>query len=124
MKRLLIFFCFLSLFSCESRKEKAPEYVWSEERFTEVLTEFQLAEAIVRLGYHRSNDTLIPNDSIYNALFRKMDISRIEFDSNYNYYLKDPKVLEKVYDQVLVNLSKRSAEMKGSTSVKDSVKTN
>lgn len=122
MRKSIIFLGLLTIFSCEGEKEKIPDYVWSQERFTEVLTEFQLAEAIVRLGYHRSNDSLIPNDSIYNAVFRKMNINKVEFDSNYNYYLKDPKILEEVYDEVLINLTKRSTALKSKSAAKDSTK--
>lgn len=111
MKRYLIILIFSFLFSCNEAEEKAP-YIWSEDRFTEVLTEFQQAEAIVRLGYHRTKDSLILNDSIYNAAFRKMNVTKAEFDSNYNYYLKHPKVLEKIYQEVITNLSERSAELK------------
>lgn len=112
MKKLLILlFAISSLFSCES-EEKKPDYVWSEERFTEVLTELQMAESVVRLGYNRLPDSLYLNDSIYNAAFRKVNTNKVEFDSNMNYYLQRPEQLEKIYDQVIVNLSTRLGELK------------
>jgi len=111
MKNFLLVLTLLLLFSCEEDK-KRPEYIWDEDRFIEVLTEFQMAEAIIRLGYHRTTDSLILNDSIYNAALRKMNTTQADFDSNYNYYLKDPEVLEKMYEQVITNLSERSAELK------------
>ncbi|KAA3642650.1 MAG: DUF4296 domain-containing protein [Bacteroidetes bacterium] len=106
---LLALFLFFS--ACEE-EEKLPDYLLSEERFTEVLTEVQIAESIVRLGYHRYPDSLYRNDSIYGAAFRKMEISQAIFDSNMNYYLDHPKQLAKIYDQVLINLSTRTAELK------------
>ena len=102
----------IGLFACGEEKAK-PDYIWSEDDFIEVLTEVQMAEAIVRLGYHRSKDSLIPNDSIYNAVFHKMGITKVEFDSNYNYYLNDPEKLESIYDEVIANLSRSEAELKG-----------
>lgn len=97
-------------YSCNTKKDN-PEYLWDSDRFATVLTEVQLAEATVRLGYHRSNDSLIPNDSVYQSALRKMNANRADFDSNYNYYLNHPKEMEQVYEQVITNLSERSAEL-------------
>lgn len=107
----------ISFFACKE-EEKVPEYVWEEERFVEVLTEFQLAEAIVRIGYHRDKDSLIINDSLYNAVFRKMNVSRADFDSNYNYYLNDPKRMDSIYANLMTRLSEMSAELETVTKEK------
>ena len=77
----------------------------------EVLTEFQITEAAIRLGYHRNQDSIILNDSLYAATFRKLDITRELFDSNYTYYSEHPEQFEKIYDKVITNLSTRSAEL-------------
>jgi len=106
-----IFFS-IFLFSCGNQEDE-PDYIWTEEKFTDVLTEVQLAEGIVRLGYHRSSDSAYLNDSIYSAVFRKMEVNQAEFDSNYNYLLKHPERLEKIYENVITNLSTRSAELDG-----------
>lgn len=105
---IIILLLFLFGGSC-AKKEKKPENIWDNDRFAAVLTEVQLAEAAVRLGYHKNIDSLIPNDSVYAAALRKMNTSRSDFDSNYNYYLDHPEEMEKVYEQVITNLSKRSA---------------
>lgn len=110
IKQFVLILLFGVSFSCNNKEEK-PDYLWDSERFTEVLTEVQLAEATVRLGYHRSNDSLIPNDSVYQSAFRKMNTNRADFDSNYTYYLNHPKEMEKIYEQVITNLSERSAAL-------------
>jgi hypothetical protein len=118
MKKYLVILFLLNLFACKE-EEKVPEYVWEEEQFIEVLTEFQLAEAIVRLGYHRDKDSLVINDSLYNAVFRKMNVSRAAFDSNYNYYLNDPKKMESIYEELITRLSAASAEVESSGEEKE-----
>ena len=110
MRHFSIYIITLLLFSCSESKE-TPENILSEDQFVEVLTEFQLTESIVRLGYHRTDDSLHHNDSLYNAMFRKMNVSRVDFDSNYNYYVKDPETFSKIYEKVITNLSKESAEL-------------
>ncbi|MEQ8623473.1 MAG: DUF4296 domain-containing protein [Vicingaceae bacterium] len=107
--RILLSILLFSLSISCAKKEKKPENIWDNNRFAAVLTEVQLAEAAVRLGYHKNNDSLIPNDSVYEAAFRKMNTNRSDFDSNYNYYLNHPEEMEKIYEQVITNLSQRSA---------------
>ena len=41
----------------------------------------------------------------------KVNASRIDFDSNYQYYLDRPAMFEKVFEKVITNLSSRSAEL-------------
>ena len=113
MRNILLIILSLLLFSCEE-EENVPDYVLSVDKFAEVLTDFQTAEAIVRLGYNRTKDSLTYNDSIYSAVFRKHDISKYEFDSNYTYYSNQPKVFEAIYEEVITKLSERSAEIQGS----------
>ncbi len=116
-----LFIVSISLFFSCQEEEKVPDYVWNEEQFVEVLTEFQMAEAIVRLGYHRREDSMYYNDSVYNAAFRKFNVSEAEFDSNYNYYLKNPKKLEEMYDVAITNLSTRLAEFESKNAQSDSL---
>jgi len=107
-KRILIVILLLSIGISCGKREKKPKDIWDSNHFAAVLTEVQLAEAAVRLGYN-SKDSIIPNDSIYEAAFKKMNTNRADFDSNYNYYLDHPEEMEKVYEQVITNLSERSA---------------
>lgn len=110
MKQILILCCSCFFIAC-SQKEEAPDYLISEKEFVGILTEFQEAEAIVRLGFNRTTDSIILNDSIYAGFFRKHEITAAIFDSNFNYYSNKPKEFEKMYEQVITNLSTRSAQL-------------
>lgn len=109
MKRILLILSVV-LLSCQQEENK-PDYILSEEEMIEVISEFQVAEATIRLGYHRNPDSLILNDSIYAAMFRKLNISKAMFDSNYTYYSDRPEQLEKIYEKVITGLSTRAAEL-------------
>lgn len=119
MKKIALFFSVIFfLFSCA--KEEKPDYLWDEEIFVEVLVEVQLAEAMIRLSYNRIGDTIFNPDSIYASVFQKMEVSRVDYDSNYNYYMERPKKFEKLFEQVIVRLSEEAAlvekQKKSSTS--------
>ena len=113
---VLGFLSMVFFLSC-GKKEQLPDYVWEDEKFIEALTEFQMAEAIVRLGYHRNKDSMYFNDSVYNAAFRKAGVSEAQFDSNYNYHLNDPEKMEEFYRKVITNLNTRMAEFEGKSPV-------
>ncbi len=119
MKKIALFFSVIFfLFSCAN--EEKPDYLWDEEIFVEVLVEVQLAEAMIRLSYNRIGDTIFNPDSIYASVFQKMEVSRVDYDSNYNYYMERPKKFEKLFEQVIVRLSEEAAlvekQKKSSTS--------
>ncbi len=103
------FISLATLIGCSQAEKEIPDYVWEEGRFVEVLTEFQKAESVVRLGYGKSMDSLYASDSIYQAVFDKLGVEEEAFDSNYQYYLSDPERMEKIYDQVITRLSEEAA---------------
>lgn len=106
---------FLTFSACGEKKEKRPEHIWDEARMIKVQTEFQKAEAYLRLGYQRFADSTYVADSVFNAVFQKFETNRAEYDSNYSYYLNHPKELEKVYEQVIINLNEASGELEKET---------
>ena len=54
-------------------------------------------------------------DHIWDAVFQKFETNLAEYDSNYSYYLNHPKELEKVYEQVIINLNEASGELEKET---------
>lgn len=110
MKLLAIVLVFISIMACQKKVEK-PDYLIEEDGFVEVLTDFQTAEAIVRLGYNRTSDSLILNDSVFAAVFRKHGITEAVFDSNFSYYSNRLKEFEKLFEKVITNLSTKSAKI-------------
>lgn len=110
MKKFIVVLFLISIISCKE-EEKQPDYLLNENEFTQVLSDFEIAEAIVRLGYNRTKDSLIFNDSIYSSVFRKHNITKALFDSNFTYYSNHTKEFEKIYEEVITNLSTRSAKI-------------
>jgi len=110
MKHIFLVLLLLSIVSC-NEEDKDPKYLMDQGKFVELLTDFEMAEAIVRLGYNRTKDSLIYNDSIYSSVFRKHKITEAVFDSNFTYYSNRPQKFEKIFEKVITNLSTRSAKI-------------
>lgn len=119
MKILLILFVLSSFFiSCKDEIKKKPNDIWSEEKFIEALVEIQVTEAYVRLGFNRSHESYRPKDSLFESTFRKLGVSREEFEKNFEYYVNHPKSMDKIYEEVIERLSERQAELQGETQQK------
>ncbi|MDB4060882.1 DUF4296 domain-containing protein [Vicingaceae bacterium] len=110
MKLFILALVFISVIACQQKVEK-PDYLLEKDTFVEVLKDFQTAESIVRLGYNRTTDSLIFNDSIFAAVFRKYEITEAVFDSNFSYYSNNPIEFEELFEKVITNLSTRSAKI-------------
>ena len=77
-----------------------------------LLTEIHLVEGAVTpmLLQGDSATQFILNN--YNYLFTKYKTNTKEFQETMEYYVRHPKELDKVYEEVLENLSKMQSEIK------------
>lgn len=106
-----ILFLLILLSACKEEEQKVPDYVWEEDKFVDILTDFQKAESLIRLGYNRFPDSSYVKDSVYAGFFKQKGVTEEEFDSNYSYYLRDPKHMEEIYDRVITKISEEAAEL-------------
>ena len=112
-KQIFLVFLLALLFSCTSEEKKRPEDIWDEEKFTQALLEVQITEAVLRLGYRDRKDSIVHPDSVHAATFRKIGHNKEEFEKNFDYYIQDPAKMERIYEEVIVRLSEKEAEIRG-----------
>lgn len=96
--------------ACENYTNKKSDLILEKEEFIPIVMDFQKADAIIRLGYNRTTDSLILNDSVYNSVFRKHGITREIFDTNFTYYSKNSEEFELMYEQIIENFNDAAAE--------------
>lgn len=114
-KNLILFLIVLGLSSCYTENKptiKAPDFLMSEELVVDILTDLQLAEGIIT--YSRLGKTSIKRDfkdSIYQVIFNHYEITAEQLNENLDYYNNDLEQMEKMYEQVLINLSKYESEI-------------
>ena len=106
------------LFSCRSADEEnvsIPTNILSEEKFTKVIADFALAESASNINV--KNIPSEKSDSVYafDPLVENK-VSRAQYDSSIVFYSKHPVLYRKIYEGVLVILSKMQVK-------KDSTKT-
>ena len=92
----------LLLVAC-SGKEMPPQAPLSKEKFEQVLMRSLLIEA--RTGQYIAGDPgMVDVQAEYDTMFANEGVSRADFDSTYNAYLRQPDALKAVYEKVLNDL--------------------
>ncbi len=110
-KRLLLLFMLGFLgYSC-SDKETMPKDKISGDTMALILADMHVLEASFALGHLDSLNTGIRPENFNERVLNKYRVSKQTFDSSYNYYLLNPDYFNKIYDDVLVSLSKKQAHI-------------
>ena len=113
MKKEHIYFLLMCLvLSCSEKPTTAmPEGILSEKKMISVLTDIQLIEGAVSKKLIDRSINNKESTRYYAKTFEKHDITRQQFDESLNFYTENPKDLQKIYEKVLVELSKIKAEL-------------
>lgn len=96
------------LFACKDEVK-----VLSQEKCAEIIFEMHKADAIINIkGWYDRN---LNNDSLsyYNYVFKKANISRLEFTQSINYYVDHPKQYKEIYNLVMQKLSEQEKSIGG-----------
>ncbi len=104
----------LVLTACINRQAVLPEGYFSQEKMAAIMTDIHLIEG-ARSGTLFLGDTNALPD-YYARIYQKHNVTEAEFKANFTWYATYPEEMKKVYDAVLVNLSKREEEVKAKVS--------
>jgi len=104
----LIFFILLwLLFACAEPKENIRQDILSENEFVVVLKDIHLAEANFELQKNKGMDKAKNKlSNSYTSICQKYNISEEKFKESLNFYAQNPEILEKIYTDVLEQLTK------------------
>ncbi|HKL02941.1 MAG TPA: DUF4296 domain-containing protein [Cryomorphaceae bacterium] len=111
MSRFLLALTIL-LAACSSDAPEKPDGVLSSEKFTALMIDVQLIEGIRAQRIDVSKAEGRAEEFLYAEVFDKHNISRADFEKTYAYYMKNPKSMERIYEQVLDSLNKLDADIK------------
>ena len=80
-----------------------PKGVLSEEKMIEVMTDMHLIEG-GKVGRKIMGDTLLLDDYYY-KLFDKYQTDKETFNKSYEFYAKQPELMNSLYEKVIENLN-------------------
>ena len=101
MKKLLLFFCTISLLSCSNNPVPKPDNLLDEEVMTNILFDIAILQAADGSMPLKLSEKQI-NSSTY--IYKKYAIDSLTFHQNQRYYAADVKQYKKMYQEVLDRL--------------------
>ena len=114
MKTLTISLFALSLFSCSQYldKPKKPEVFLEQKEMEKLLVEIHISDAIAQEKAHGNLD-LEKNlaEQGLSQILQNHHMKKAAFDSLYKYYLKQPDVMNAMYQNIITDLSRKQAQL-------------
>ena len=99
----------LLLVSCGNKKEKAVirNDVLSHAEMVKLIADVHIVEAVIE--ERRNSGQLKPGEMklFYDQVFEKYHLNKEMFYKNINYYLEKPQEFLKIYDEAIIELSKK-----------------
>lgn len=110
VKKIFVPLFALILFqSCTRTEGPVPKEIISPDSMVSILVDVHLAEAASNVS--RINDVQrFSASDLYPVIFKTHHTDSVAFRKSFDYYLEHPKKLDKIYEQVINELSKRESE--------------
>jgi hypothetical protein len=104
MKQVIYFLVFLFIISCNN-KTKTPADIIPENKMVSILVDIHLADATLNILTIRQIKINFNPKDYYYTVFKKHHTNQQTFDRSVKYYSLDIKEYNKIYDEVLRQLS-------------------
>ena len=108
MLKYIIFFFSVVAFLSGCKGDKTPDGVISEARMINLLTEVHMIDGRIYTLRQEPDSLYKYGRGFYMALFTKYHTDSVQFKKSMNYYALQPLKLQKMYDQILLNLTKKT----------------
>jgi hypothetical protein len=95
---------------CTPVEEAIPKDIISPDSMVAIMVDVHLAEAVANVN--RVNDEQrFSAGELYPIIFKTHRIDSATFRKSFDYYLEHPKKFDKIYDEIINELSRRESEM-------------
>lgn len=108
---LIVMVFLLSLGSCSEKEIQIPAEVISQDSMVMILVDIQLTESLLTHNYNHKDSLKKYKIVYFEALFSKYNVAESEFNKSYRFYQEHIELLEKIHDDIIVELSKRQTEI-------------
>ena len=110
VKNIIVAFAYVLLLqSCSRKEESVPEEIISPDSMVVIMVDVHLAEAAANVN--RINDSQrFSAGELYPLIFKTHHIDSATFRKSFDYYLNHPDKFNRIYEQVIAELSKQESE--------------
>lgn len=119
-KILILLFTGILLFSSCSLEQKEisiPDYVITQDSMIHILADVHIQEAMMNQYSQEGRHMKMNPEKQYQLIFDKYHISKERYDSSYQFYLDNPSLLNKIYENVIIELTKKQSEIEQDKSI-------
>lgn len=89
-----------------------PDDLIAADSMVKILVDIHLVESSLKTIHTKKQDNQQFTDSYYNTLFARHHITRQQFLRSMDYYEREAEKLEKIYENVIIELSKLESVVK------------
>ncbi len=107
LKYITLFFS-VSVFLSACKQNKAAVGVIDRGRMTSLLTDVHLVDGRLYLVKQEPDSLYKYGTGRYVALFKKYHTDSLQFKKSMQYYATQPLELQKIYDQIMLNLKQKT----------------
>ncbi|MFN8300710.1 MAG: DUF4296 domain-containing protein [Chitinophagales bacterium] len=106
------YFFILALFlaACKPEMPQVPSDVLTPQQMREVMVDIHIADALAQTKAQAGGNEQQLTESYYKVVFKKFNITEDKFRRSYKYYESHPAWMNRIYDGVMTDLSKKEAE--------------
>jgi len=111
MKKLLLYGILFLLAACGKTLPKVPSDIIQQKKMIQILVEVHIADAV--LEHINGTDKRVPEQTtaMYNQIYKNYGITREDFLKSYYFYETQPELMDKLYEELLTELSKKQAQL-------------
>lgn len=108
----LLAISFLALSCKEEVKKEIPAEVVTKEQMIQIFADIHIAEAAMYENRFYPDSFKVNKPMLYNQLLKSHKLTQENFDKSYDYWSTEPKVIDDIYEQVIIELTKRESATK------------
>ena len=113
MKQLLFSIILFALAGCSGmQKDTPPADLIAQGKMIQVLVDIHVADAVVENKSGAQNPNLPLTNALYEQIYKNHGITATQYKTSFKYYESHAELMDKMYEQVITELSKKEAQMK------------
>lgn len=112
MRKIVLGFFLCMIAACGNKETEMPSDVIPQDKMMHVLMDIHLAEAGLRTENTFRADSLTQMTvNYYQFIFDKHQVTKEEFRRSFRFYTDNPEMMEKIYQKMIEEMSKKEAEI-------------
>lgn len=115
MYRIVFLLLIATLNACSGKGTSDDTAIIPPQKMQEILLDIHLADGIANREGESNNSAESRTITLYKEVFAKYKISESQFYTSFNFYLQHADTLDKIYENIITEISKEQAQIKSET---------